>query len=344
MSVKKYLIEQLAAHPSMCPQDAAKLCYQAAYGMEHLLADAAAARDYFMQEYENTPALDLPLYENISDDYARINIAPWKYRSLDPQWLFALFCAGSEHKGSTVALEENLRCVADNISRFSFTAQNWEAFINDYRAQGMPALHHSESYRAAEKPAYRLVRRDVLRVLPVLEAASKYDKAPCIIAIDGRAGSGKSTMAALLSRVLGGEVVHMDDFFLPPVLRTTERLSQPGGNVHYERFAKEVLPWLRSGENFDYTVFSCRIMDFDGTREIRNSKYIIVEGSYSLHPCFGDYADISVFSDIDPEEQLRRLRLRNGDAMAEIFKNKWIPMEEMYFEACKLRQSCGLVI
>ena len=32
----------------------------------------------------------------------------------------------------------------------------------------------------------------------------------------------------------------MDDFFLPMELRTAERLEEPGGNVHYERFSAEV--------------------------------------------------------------------------------------------------------
>ena len=42
----------------------------------------------------------------------------------------------------------------------------------------------------------------------------------------------------------------MDDFFLPPALRTPERRSEPGGNVHYERFLTEVLPNLRSEDLF----------------------------------------------------------------------------------------------
>ena len=60
-----------------------------------------------------------------------------------------------------------------------------------------------------------------------------------VIAIDGMAASGKSNLAARLAEELDGCVIHMDDFFLPPELRTQERLSSPGGNVHYERFEAE---------------------------------------------------------------------------------------------------------
>ena len=81
-----------------------------------------------------------------------------------------------------------------------------------------------------------------------------------IIAIDGRCAAGKTTLAARLVKELGGDVIHMDDFFLPPALRTPERRSEPGGNVHYERFLTEVLPNLRSGRPFSYRRFDCSRM------------------------------------------------------------------------------------
>ena len=80
-----------------------------------------------------------------------------------------------------------------------------------------------------------------------------------IIAIDGRCAAGKTTLAARLAKELGGDVIHMDDFFLPPALRTQERRSEPGGNVHYERFLTEVIPNLASGRPFSYRRFDCSL-------------------------------------------------------------------------------------
>lgn len=85
----------------------------------------------------------------------------------------------------------------------------------------------------------------------IIEAYQKVKPAGCgVIAMDGRAAAGKTTLAEELAVTLGGAVVHMDDFFLPGELRTPERLAAPGGNVHAERFAEEVLPYLRRGEAF----------------------------------------------------------------------------------------------
>ena len=85
----------------------------------------------------------------------------------------------------------------------------------------------------------------------IIEAYQKVKPAGCgVIAVDGRAAAGKTTFAEELAVTLGGAVVHMDDFFLPGELRTPERLAAPGGNVHAERFAEEVLPFLRRGAAF----------------------------------------------------------------------------------------------
>ncbi len=56
------------------------------------------------------------------------------------------------------------------------------------------------------------------------------------VAIDGPCTSGKTTFAAMLNRRFGGNVLHMDDFFLRPEQRTPERFAEPGGNVDRERF------------------------------------------------------------------------------------------------------------
>ena len=86
------LQEQLRLHPAMQPRDVLKLCYQAARGAEHLLADTTRARAYFDQEYAATPVdATLPLLEIIGPEVARVNIAAWKAAGLPAAWLFRMF-------------------------------------------------------------------------------------------------------------------------------------------------------------------------------------------------------------------------------------------------------------
>jgi len=155
-----------------------------------------------------------------------------------------------------------------------------------------------------------------------------------IIAIDGRAASGKTTLAAKL-----GSVIHMDDFFLPAELRTPDNRV----NFHHTRFAQEVLPFLRSEKAFTYRIYDCAKGDFNGVREVFPAKILVVEGAYSCHPILGEYMDLRVFCDVEPEIQARRILARNGKDGLTTFAEKWIPLEEKYFKTHDIKQKSDVV-
>lgn len=153
-----------------------------------------------------------------------------------------------------------------------------------------------------------------------------------VVAIDGRAASGKSSLASALAVRYGGEVIHTDDFFLPFDMRSESRLSEPGGNIHYERFTDEVLNSLRRRDSFEYGVFDCKSGEIAKKTVCRNTGLVIVEGAYSLHPKFGKYYDLSIFMSAEYTTRLERIKKRDGEEKAKIFAYRWIPMEERYFE------------
>lgn len=178
--------------------------------------------------------------------------------------------------------------------------------------------------------------QDLLHIVALAVQRRQEGVCPVVIAVDGMAGSGKTTLAALLETRLDAAVIHMDDFFLPQGFRTPERLRAPGGNVYYERFAQEVLPYLRCGQPFAYRVFDAHAHRYTGTRRVEARPFVIVEGSYSQHPAFGDAYDLRVFCEVSPAEQLRRVRARSPER-ADLFRAFWIPMENRYFDACGIR-------
>ena len=184
---------------------------------------------------------------------------------------------------------------------------------------------------------------DLAPVIAAVEALRGAGR-PVVLTLDGMAAAGKTTAAQALAALWGAPVVHMDDFFLPPELRTPERLAEPGGNVHYERFEAEVLPGLRDGAPFSYRVFDCSVMDYRGERTIPDAPVAIVEGSYAMHPRFGRYAGVTVFLSVDPAEQERRVRERNGPEKWIDFRDRWIPMENAYHTAFRLRETADIVL
>lgn len=358
MEFKNYLTEHAQKHPSCEPRDVVKLCYQAARGAEHMFAnleDLDAAAAYFFREFDGVEPRDGELFERISDKYCRVDLGAWKKTGMPREWLLTMFTlSGYREEDGEKTLERYLAdaraCVCDG--RFAFSVEQWDKYLEFYRILGMPSVHHSEAYRTQEKPAYRLVRSSYCALLPLLQKihAVREEKVghgrPMVIAIDGRAGSGKTTLSRNLRRIIGEfrGGVQMDDFFLPADLRTESRLAEAGGNVHYERFAEEVVPYIAGKESFSYRYFDCMTMDYEGSQQVVSEKWRVVEGSYSHHPYFGDYADLKVFVDVDPELQMERIKDRDGSMMAERFRTQWIPMEERYFDAFHIRERADVVM
>lgn len=65
---------------------------------------------------------------------------------------------------------------------------------------------------------------------------------PILIALDGRCGSGKTTLAAQLAeRFPGRRTIHTDDYYLPPAQRVPGWETLPCANMDLKRLAAEVL-------------------------------------------------------------------------------------------------------
>ena len=162
-----YLKHQIELHPSIQMQDVVKMCYQAVFGVEHMLSDKEKARQYFFQEYETTPAdSSIPLYEPISENFCRINLAAWKARGLDPDELFDLFVRTANYNvpGTRTDLNNCAKSAEKLMAKgmLPFTLEEWKPYYVAYKNNGMQPVHHSEIYRQAEQPAYRVVRKSLL--------------------------------------------------------------------------------------------------------------------------------------------------------------------------------------
>ena len=170
----------------------------------------------------------------------------------------------------------------------------------------------------------------------------KAENKTLIVAIDGRCGAGKTTLAGRLEEELGCAAFHMDDFFPRPEQRTEERLSIPGENVDHERFLEEVMRPLIQNRRFCYRPYDCKTQRPTDPVYAEPNNIAVIEGSYSCHPALWDFYDLRIFLTVEPKEQLRRIVERNGAEKAETFKERWIPLEEKYFAAFDIENRCDL--
>jgi uridine kinase len=208
-----------------------------------------------------------------------------------------------------------------------------------------PAVHHSETFRMAYHPAYRVIANEYVEFLHVF---SEIDKRLCngsvIIVIEGGSASGKTTLASLLEKVYDCNVLHMDDFFLRPSQRTVERLAEIGGNIDRERFCDEIIRPLKKNETICYRRFDCSTQTLGESIVATPKQLTVIEGVYSMHPAFDQYYDFSVFLDIDAESQKNRIVNRNSIELAKRFFSEWIPLENEYFEKASIRNRADLSI
>ena len=166
-------------------------------------------------------------------------------------------------------------------------------------------------------------------------------KEQVIVAIEGNCTAGKTTLAMKLEQLYDCNVFHMDDFFLRPEQRTPERFAEVGGNVDYERFQEEVLLPLKTGKAFTYRPFDCSTFTLSTPVAVTPQKLNIIEGTYSLHPYFGDAYDLKLFLSITPELQRERI-LHRPAYLHDRFFDVWIPMEQKYFDGFNISEKCDI--
>jgi thymidylate kinase len=188
--------------------------------------------------------------------------------------------------------------------------------------------------------------QDVAWLLPLLRRIDQLrsERSRVLVAVEGGSASGKTTLAAMLTKIYDCNVFHMDDFFLQPHQRTAERLAEIGGNVDRERFLEEVLLPLTRGEAVHYRRYDCQTQAIGPAVEVPPKALNIVEGAYSMHPALADCYDLSAFLRISPELQHARIEKRNDPAAQERFFHTWIPLEERYFASTDTPGRCEMIL
>ncbi len=344
---KKALRQHCEKYPKLAVTDLFKFLYQSSFGCEHLVSDIASAKAYICKEAENACPVAGDFVEPLDGDYCRVHLDYLK-KGLSEDTFAKLFVLSADHvEDGKERLEEKLVVLLEmaQAGELPFSEEEVEAALEKWRVEGCTACHHSEAFRAAYAPAYRLMKQEYVRFLPLFARLDRMlTQGRVTLAIEGGSGSGKTTLSELLRRVYDGTVFHMDDFFLRPEQRTPERFAEPGGNVDRERFFSEVLLPLHNNETVQYRRFDCGTFTILPPEAKKPSALNIIEGAYSMHPELAKYYDLSAFLDITPELQKARITKRNAPELAKRFFTEWIPMEKRYFEYRKIKENCDIVI
>ena len=340
MEFEQILSAHQTRYPLMQPRDYGKLAYQSEFGAEHLAADEATVTHRLLEEWNSVPTGKeyLPP-EDIGGGLCRFYLNDIEDKALATKVLVKLFLlTAKERRGSGEGLEKKLSELE------KLPVPGMKEWLAEYRTQGCPPVRHSEEYRQAYAPRYRLLKKEYARFFPLLLETAKVlrDREKAVVAIDGRCGSGKTTLSGLMKQIFDCRVFHMDDFYLPWPRRAENWMSIPGGNMDLERFRTEILNPAFVGQDVCYRRFDCGAGKVGEGELIPAKALTVIEGSYSHHPALHADYDLKIFLTCEKQEQRRRLMVREGDYFP-TFESVWMPLEEQYIRMCDIESSGAMI-
>lgn len=170
------LLRHAARYPKMEPADAVKLAYQSIFGGGHLVKDEASSLARLSEE--RASALRSPEafaakgpFEPIGFGRARMMLGSPALTALPDELLNRAFVLSSrEPAGDTALFSEALAVLEEVVQSgaFSFSPEALSEYLVRYRASGSPMVSHSETYRLAYHPAYRVVGKPYVQALHAL--------------------------------------------------------------------------------------------------------------------------------------------------------------------------------
>ena len=143
----------------MEPTDAVKLIYQNEFGGGHLIRDVESCMNYLYREYAAVEKSSKPLRpEAIGNGMVRVHLAGVKEDELE-QLGQKFIRSAAGHTGSLDSFQRKLEVLREVARQgcFAFDISQLDAYLQEYAAAGYPMVSHSEAYRKAYAPAYRVV-------------------------------------------------------------------------------------------------------------------------------------------------------------------------------------------
>lgn len=172
LSIKETLLQELKRHPESNVQDIYKFLHQAAFGSEHAVKNIDAVKKWMDSEIaglDNSIEDELVNYLSADRKIVRVNLRPYLKAGMDVSLLLNAFIkTANEYKGSAETFTRywNEAILIAEKGKYNFNSKEMKSFYSEYEKLGFPAMHHSDKYSTAYKPAYRVIN---IELLPALE-------------------------------------------------------------------------------------------------------------------------------------------------------------------------------
>ncbi len=163
------------------------------------------------------------------------------------------------------------------------------------------------------------------------------DDTPFVVAIDGRSGVGKSTLAAAIASEFGDVVVIEGDDFYGGASAAQYDARTPAENVEHViewRRQRPVLDDLRAGRTARWQRYDWAAFDGSMSPELASAEpapIVILEGVYSGRPELRDLVDLAVLLVVPDDVRAEYLARREGADFRDEWFERWEAAEQHYF-------------
>jgi uridine kinase len=175
-------------------------------------------------------------------------------------------------------------------------------------------------------------------------------RSPLLIALDGRSGVGKSTIAAALAERLGATIVESDDFFAGG--SDAEWLARAPSEraewcIDWRRVRRDALEPLLAGHEARWHPFNFETGEGLSKQSVTRppSAVIVLDGIYSARPELADLVDLAVLVEMrDDRARRARLLAREGAVFMSAWHPIWDAAEDHYFTVTRPPASFDLIV
>ncbi len=156
-------------------EDAYKWTYQATRGGEHAVPDRETAKRWLENEWQimgDGPAGEPEFVPLCADrQIGRLNLRAYKARGGKPDDLLDAFLVSSrQYRSEPKAFTDAWTELGKRLKTKGFghiTYKEWRRLDAEMKKNGYPAVHHSEPFKKAYRPAYRvLTLEQAVRLIP----------------------------------------------------------------------------------------------------------------------------------------------------------------------------------
>jgi|SRR3989344_7231735 len=187
------------------------------------------------------------------------------------------------------------------------------------------------------------------KIVAAIEQKLAVREGPLLVSIDGRSGTGKTTLGKAVAEKIGATFILGDDFYAGGTFKEWSKKTpkqKADFCIDWKRIRKEALEPLLAGRSATWHPFNWQTNEglADNTITAKPAKVIILDVVYAARPELADLIDFSVLLQVSEAARRIRIAKRESGSFMKKWHKVWDDAEDYYFSQVRPPLSFDLVV